>query len=269
MEETLYTGYVYLIYNDVNDRVYIGETLQKITTRFKQHLQMAFNNKRKYDGPLFRAMRKYGKEHFFIKQLECITGTDRNKVKKEIQRLEVIYIKKYNSFHSGYNCNSGGGEGARIPSEEIKQKERIAKLQMSNLKEFMSYVRSYQDLRISINMYEYNSGKLIETFQSIKDASMKYNLDSSSITKICKGKTNYLRIDNRKVTFRYFNESYNPKYTVECFTDSLGVIEKFIEAKDGAVQYKVDPSAVVRCCKGKSESAGKYNNEKLKWRYVN
>nr|DAF44523.1 MAG TPA: hypothetical protein [Podoviridae sp. ct8Lf7]DAH26179.1 MAG TPA: hypothetical protein [Bacteriophage sp.] len=34
-EETLYTGYVYMIYNDVNDKVYIGETLQKITTRFK------------------------------------------------------------------------------------------------------------------------------------------------------------------------------------------------------------------------------------------
>ena len=117
-------------------------------------------------------------------------------------------------------------------------------------------------------MYEYNSGKLIETFQSIKDVSIKYDLDSSSITKICKRKTNYLRINNKKVTFRYFNENYIPKYTVECFTDSLGIIEKFIEAKDGAVQYKVDPSAVVRCCKGKSESAGKYNNEKLKWRYV-
>lgn len=29
-EETLYTGYVYMIYNDVNDKVYIGETLQKL-----------------------------------------------------------------------------------------------------------------------------------------------------------------------------------------------------------------------------------------------
>ena len=102
----------------------------------------------------------------------------------------------------------------------------------------------------------------------IKEAATKYNKDGSAITKICKGKTNYLRIANTKVTFRYKSEIYIPKYTVECFTDSLGTIESFVDASDGAKKYKIDPSALTRCCKGKSESAGKYNNEKLKWRYV-
>lgn len=268
MEETLYTGYVYMIYNDVNDKVYIGETLQKISTRFKQHLQMAFKEKRRYDTHLYRAIRKYGKEHFFIKELDKVIGTDRNQIKKEIQRLEVLYVEKYNSFKAGYNCNSGGGEGARIPSEEIKQKEREAKLNMPNLSEFMANARAHQDLRVSINMYDFNTGKLLETFESIKEAAIKYNKDGSTITKICKGKTNYLRIANTKVTFRYKSEIYIPKYTVECFTDSLGTIESFVDASDGAKKYKIDPSALTRCCKGKSESAGKYNNEKLKWRYV-
>ena len=268
MEETLYTGYVYIIYNDVNDKVYIGETLQKISTRFKQHLQMAFREKRKYDTHLFRAMRKYGKEHFFIKELDKVIGADRNQVKKEIQKLEVLYVKKYNSFKKGYNCNSGGGKGARIPSEEIRQKEREAKLNMPNLSEFMANARAHQDLRIGINMYDFNTGELLETFESIKDAAIKYNKDGSTITKICKGKTNYLRISNSKVTFRYKDDRYIPKYIVECFTDSLGTIERFVDASDGARKYKVDSSALTRCCKGKSKSAGKYNNEKLKWRYV-
>ena len=268
MEETLYTGYVYMIYNNVNDKVYIGETLQKISTRFKQHLQMAFREKRKYDTHLFRAIRKYGKEHFFVKELDRVIGIDRDQIKKEIQRLEVLYVEKYNSFKEGYNCNSGGGKGARIPSDEIRQKEREAKLNMPNLSEFMANARAHQDLRVGINMYDFNTGELLETFESIKDAAIKYDKDGSAITKICKGKTNYLRISNSKVTFRYKYDEYIPKYTVECFTDSLGIIERFVKASDGAKKYKVDLSALTRCCKGKSESAGKYNNEKLKWRYA-
>ena len=105
-EETLYTGYVYMIYNDVNDKVYIGETLQKITTRFKQHIQKAFDENRKYDGHLFRAIRKYGKEHFFVKEIDKVTGLDRNKVKEEIieenkdgkeeDNKKVVEKKNYN-----------------------------------------------------------------------------------------------------------------------------------------------------------------------------
>lgn len=149
---------------------------------------MAFREKRKYDTHLYRAIRKYGKEHFFIKELDSVTGTDRNQIKKEIQRLEVLYVEKYNSFKAGYNCNSGDGEGARIPSEEIKQKEREAKLNMPNLSEFMANARAHQDLRVSINMYDFNIGELLETFESIKEAATKYNKDGSAITKICKGK---------------------------------------------------------------------------------
>lgn len=269
-EETLYTGYVYMIYNDVNDKVYIGETLQKITTRFKQHIQKAFDENRKYDGHLFRAIRKYGKEHFFVKEIDKVTGLDRNKVKEEIQRLEVFYISKYDSCKNGYNCDFGGEKGMKLASEETKLKQSLTKKSDPKYAEIarMNQKKGAENNKVPITMYDFNSGEKLEEFESTKAAAIKYNKDASSITKICKGKTNYLRIQNQKVTFKYQQDLYVPKYTVECYTENLGIIEKFVEASDGAKKYNSDLSAIIRCCKGKNNCAGKYNNEPLKWRYI-
>lgn len=269
-EETLYTGYVYMIYNDVNDKVYIGETLQKITTRFKQHIQKAFDENRKYDGHLFRAIRKYGKEHFFVKEIDKVTGLDRNKVKEEIQRLEVFYISKYDSCKNGYNCDFGGGKGMKLASEETKLKQSLTKKSDPKYAEIarMNQKKGAENNKVPITMYDFNSGEKLEEFESTIAAAIKYNKDASSITKICKGKTNYLRIQNQKVTFKYQQDLYVPKYTVECYTENLGIIEKFVEASDGAKKYNSDLSAIIRCCKGKNNCAGKYNNEPLKWRYI-
>ena len=269
-EETLYTGYVYMIYNDVNDKVYIGETLQKITTRFKQHIQKAFDENRKYDGHLFRAIRKYGKEHFFVKEIDKVTGLDRNKVKEEIQRLEVFYISKYDSCKNGYNCDFGGGKGMKLASEETKLKQSLTKKSDPKYAEIarMNQKKGAENNKVPITMYDFNSGEKLEEFESTKAAAIKYNKDASSITKICKGQTNYLRIQNQKVTFKYQQDLYVPKYTVECYTENLGIIEKFVEASDGAKKYNSDLSAIIRCCKGKNNCAGKYNNEPLKWRYI-
>ena len=269
-EETLYTGYVYMIYNDVNDKVYIGETLQKITTRFKQHIQKAFDENRKYDGHLFRAIRKYGKEHFFVKEIDKVTGLDRNKVKEEIQRLEVFYISKYDSCKNGYNCDFGGGKGMKLASEETKLKQSLTKKSDPKYAEIarMNQKKGAENNKVPITMYDFNSGEKLEEFESTKAAAIKYNKDASSITKICKGKTNYLRIQNQKVTFKYQQDLYVPKYTVECYTENLGIIEKFVEASDRAKKYNSDLSAIIRCCKGKNNCAGKYNNEPLKWRYI-
>lgn len=42
----------------------------------------------------------------------------------------------------------------------------------------------------------------------------------------------------------------------------------FYTASDGAKYYNCDNSAIIKCCKGKVKSAGKYNGQKLVWRYL-
>ena len=52
-----YIGYIYIITNNVNDKVYVGQTYRSIKERFSEHLRS--ND----DCYLHRAMRKYGKSH--------------------------------------------------------------------------------------------------------------------------------------------------------------------------------------------------------------
>ena len=67
-ETGMYEGYIYKIYNDVNDKIYIGQTIRTIEHRFCQHIYDSKNEDRNY--PLYCAMRKYGKEHFSICELQ-------------------------------------------------------------------------------------------------------------------------------------------------------------------------------------------------------
>ena len=42
----------------------------------------------------------------------------------------------------------------------------------------------------------------------------------------------------------------------------------FPTISEASSEYHVDPSGIVKCCKGKAKSCGKHNGEKLTWRYA-
>ena len=66
-------NYIYKIWNDINNKVYIGKTSRNLEIRFSEHLwasQRTYKNR-----PLYDAMNKYGQEHFFIEKVEeCKTA---------------------------------------------------------------------------------------------------------------------------------------------------------------------------------------------------
>ena len=43
----------------------------------------------------------------------------------------------------------------------------------------------------------------------------------------------------------------------------------FYTTKEGANFYNIDNSSIVKCCKGKLKTCGKYNGLRLKWKYIN
>jgi len=93
-------GKIYKIYNDINDKLYIGKTLTTIEERFKQHCHD--RGRRQYEKrPLYNAMNKYGVENFHIELIEeC-----------EIELLsqrECYWIEYYNTYYNGYNATKGG-----------------------------------------------------------------------------------------------------------------------------------------------------------------
>lgn len=71
-------GYIYKIVNDINNKIYIGKTEFNIEKRFKEHCQ---DSKKGYENrPLYKAMNKYGIEHFSIEKIEeCNNLEEREK----------------------------------------------------------------------------------------------------------------------------------------------------------------------------------------------
>ena len=59
-------GYIYKITCLVNQKVYVGQTIKNIEVRFKEHLK----DSERFDYPLYRAIKKYGKENFIVELIE-------------------------------------------------------------------------------------------------------------------------------------------------------------------------------------------------------
>ena len=99
------TGYIYIIKNYKNNKVYIGQTTQDVEKRFKQHLKCSKSNKNQL---IYKAIMKYGKANFFYSILEkCKIN--------ELNAKEEYYIDLYNSYTKGYNLTKGGDQSRRNP----------------------------------------------------------------------------------------------------------------------------------------------------------
>ena len=87
--------FIYKISNNINNKVYIGQTIRPIEDRFKRHINDALNNV--IDTHFARAIRKYGKENFIIEKIDTAKDQD------ELNLKEQYWIRFYNSIKNGYN----------------------------------------------------------------------------------------------------------------------------------------------------------------------
>ena len=119
-------GTIYIITNSVNDKVYIGQTIQSLKRRWEEHYRTG-SSKSERSMSIKRAIRKYGKESFQIKELE------KCKV-EELDRREIYYISLYNSYRDGYNSTPGGKtsvKGLKLTDEQQQESCELYKLGFS------------------------------------------------------------------------------------------------------------------------------------------
>lgn len=92
-------GFIYIIKNTVNSKVYIGQTRTSVEQRWKEHLRHAQYG----DQIINRAMKKYGIDKFYIETLEICDI-------KLLDYREMYYIDLYDSTNKskGYNVSIGG-----------------------------------------------------------------------------------------------------------------------------------------------------------------
>lgn len=102
---------IYLIYNTISGKYYIGKTERELNIRIAEHFYPSNETYR-----LQNAIRKYGKEIFIIQTLSTAASS------QALNELEMLWICALNSHDPevGYNMTYGGDSG--IPTAYTRKK---------------------------------------------------------------------------------------------------------------------------------------------------
>ncbi len=111
-------GIIYCAKNNINNKVYIGQTIKTLEGRKKKHIENTGN------FHFHRALRKYDEWVWYIVQeYKC----DADKIADALNKAEIYYINMYDSFNNGYNMTKGGeGLSGFNHSDKTKLKMSIS-----------------------------------------------------------------------------------------------------------------------------------------------
>ena len=98
-------GFIYKVTNNINGKVYIGQSIFQIEKRFKEHLADSKKPSRCH-RPFYDAINKYGQENFSIELIEEIDNNELN----EREKYWITFFRSYVGFDDcqGYNATLGG-----------------------------------------------------------------------------------------------------------------------------------------------------------------
>lgn len=224
-------GYIYLSTCTITNKVYVGMTIQRYTNRWRDHIKFSFDPKSKtYDHHFHRAIRKYGKENFKWTVLETIEKETREDLIQTLKKLEIEYIKKYDSKNNGYNSTDGGD----CSSIECKR------------------IKVYSD-----------SGKLLETFNNVLEAANKYQISKNTIWSVCGRFSCYTRWNNQRLIFRYENDeitiddfkklsTINYDNSVSMYDLFGNLIQQFNNITIASNRLNINRTRITNCCSNKT-----------------
>lgn len=184
-------GCVYLITNKINNKKYVGKTTQSIEKRWQEHISDS-KKERCEIRPLYRAIRKYGIENFFIEEIEkCDVDI--------LSEREQYWIQYYNTYKDGYNATIGGDGSIILDYDKIVSSyltyHNISEVsrQLSCHPDSVRKILSINDIPIKtsseisremnskpIAQYDLN-GNFIRKFSSVSDACKFFKRDRKEI----------------------------------------------------------------------------------------
>ena len=103
-EETV--GIIYL-YTSPSQKYYVGQTIKESRRKAEHRYN---KNKSRKNTKMSNAINKYGFDNFEYRVLFRISESDCTSIQElrlVLNRMERMYIKKYDSVNSGYNCLPG------------------------------------------------------------------------------------------------------------------------------------------------------------------
>jgi len=252
---------IYRIRNIVNDKCYIGSAAY-FASRKGVHFHNLRHNKH-CNNHLQRAFNKYG-EDSFVFEILCVC------LPEDLISLEQHYIDTY---IPEYNiCRIAGNTLGVVCSEETRKKISIAhtgkKLSQEHKEKVVTALRNIVRTK---NHYKHafkpiyklcpESLEILEEFESIMDASVKLNVDHSSIAKAAKGKlykvggyawSHKENYDVQTIRFNIENTfGYKP---IEQYNKDMVLLKTYKNLTEASQELEVSIQAVHNCVYGKSKS---------------
>jgi hypothetical protein len=93
-------GKIYVIRNYINDKEYVGSTVETLPQRYSKH---GTSNK-EANCALWKAMKELGRENFYIELIENYPCNS----KQELNAREGYWIRQKDTYKNGYNINIAG-----------------------------------------------------------------------------------------------------------------------------------------------------------------
>lgn len=193
---------IYKATNNINGKVYVGQTIRKLETRVKEHA-------RSTKSLLGKAIRKYGIDNFTIEEIFHTEDF------KELQEAEKRFIAEFNCLvPNGYNIVSGGeGTCGYAHSNESKKLMSISHQGIHNGAKNHFYGKKHSKesllkMRGKKHLLSEEARKAIseghptkpvinlttgEKFPRVKDAAKAYNVAPTNITRACKNPNRSVR----------------------------------------------------------------------------
>lgn len=201
---------IYVVTNEVNAKLYYGQTTKSLEERIKQHRNSFVSG---VDNHLYRAMRKYGWDKFhFHPILEVQT-------QGELDYWEEYYIAKDDTIRNGYNMAKGGSINVMY-SDVIKERHDRKMRSPEVRKKISDSMKAY--LKEHGGMSEEHKRHLSENKKAF------YASERGKATKEKFSQTFRLS----EAHFRALNDAKNK--AVYCIDETGNIVAEFNRVKDGA-----------------------------------
>lgn len=260
---------IYIITNDINDKIYVGQSVNT-KERFSKHISDAIHNR---DNMLIhKAIRKYGKEHFTCAILEHRIENYNEREQYWIQRLNTLQPNGYNIAIGG----AGIGAGIESPMASIKSEdvlfqirtqlrdtntpmEKIAKTFGVGLDTItgINTGKYYKDSNVEYPIRESRiwskdiCKQLVyalryELDKSLIEIAKEYNIDYSQLSKFNNGQTHYMAWVQYPIRI---SKEIKVEEVVEKIIDDL--LNSQLSQKEIAKRYNVSAMTVSNINTGK------------------
>ncbi len=117
LQDVKKSNIIYKITNNVNDKVYIGQTIQNITERYPG---LDLTSSRTTGSILQHAALKYGNDKFSVEVIYQSPFINSQEILDDLNSKEKYFIDLFQSNKTGYNIREGGKNHFRTPAEKKK-----------------------------------------------------------------------------------------------------------------------------------------------------